>query len=57
LKGQYEFYGLPPGIYRVASTFEYQSPDLLAMDAAGARMVKVEESRDTVVDLGLYVMP
>lgn len=56
LQGKYQFYGLPPGIYRVLSTFEYQSPDQAAMEAAAALQVKVEESRDIAQDLVLYVI-
>ncbi len=56
LQGKYEFYGLPPGNYRILSTFEYQSPEPAAMDAAGAQSVKVEEARDVEMALALYVM-
>jgi len=55
MQGKYRFYGLPPGDYRILGTFEYQSPDSAAMDAAAARSVKVEESRDVALDLELYV--
>ena len=55
MQGKYGFYGLPPGDYRILATFEYQSPDSEAMDAAAAPMVKVEESRDAALDLVLYV--
>jgi len=55
MQGKYGFYGLPPGDYRILATFEYQSPDSEAMDAAGAQLVKVEESRDAALDLVLYV--
>lgn len=56
LQGHYEFYGLPPGSYRILSTFEYQSPDVAAMAAAGAQTIQVEEARETAVDLTLYVL-
>jgi len=56
MQGKYQFYGLPPGNYRILGTFEYQSPDSAALDAAGARTVKVEESRDVALDLELYVL-
>ena len=57
LQGKYEFFGLPPGDYRVLATFEFQLPDQAAMDAAAARTVKVEESHETALDLELYVLP
>ena len=54
--GQYQFDGLAPGAYRVLSTFEYQSPDAAAMDAARAVIVKAEEGRTVQQDLDLYVI-
>jgi hypothetical protein len=56
LKGQYQFYGLAPGHYRVLSSFEYQNPDSASLDAANARVVKTEESRDLAQDLELFVI-
>ena len=55
--GQYAFAGLAPGMYRVASTFEYQAPDSAAMSQAGAREVTIEEGREAGQDLDLWVMP
>jgi hypothetical protein len=55
--GQYAFYGLPPGTYRLLGTFEYQAPDTAAMEAARPVTVKVEEGRDVPLDLELYVAP
>ncbi|HEY2012424.1 MAG TPA: carboxypeptidase-like regulatory domain-containing protein [Bryobacteraceae bacterium] len=57
MQGKYQFYGLPPGNYRILSTFEYQSPDPPAMEAAKAQVVPVEEAREMVLDLRLWVMP
>jgi hypothetical protein len=37
-------------------TFEYQLPDAAAMDVAGAKIVRVEEARETAVDMELYVL-
>jgi hypothetical protein len=54
--GQYDFYGLAPGNYRVLGTFEYQMPDAAAMDMARARVVKVDEGQDQASDLDLYVI-
>jgi hypothetical protein len=55
-RGQYDFYGLAPGNYRVLGTFEYQMPDGQAMDAARARTVRVDEGQDQAFDLDLYVI-
>ncbi len=57
LKGQYQFYGLPPGMYRILSTFEYEAPDAAAMDAARATVVQIEESKDISQNLLLYTLP
>ncbi|MBZ5624748.1 MAG: carboxypeptidase regulatory-like domain-containing protein [Acidobacteriia bacterium] len=56
LAGKYQFYGLPPGNYRILSTFEYQSPDPAAMEASSPLPVKVEEARDVSQDLELFVI-
>jgi hypothetical protein len=56
VRGQYDFYGLAPGNYRVFGTFEYQMPDTAAMDLARARVVKVDEGQDQASDLDLYVI-
>jgi hypothetical protein len=55
VRGQYQFPGLPPGHYRVVSSFEFQMPDSMTMEAAGARAAKVEEGRALVQNLDLYV--
>ena len=57
LQGVYHFYGLAPGAFRILSTFEYESPDAAAMDSAGARVIMVEQARDTAQDLDLFVLP
>ena len=56
IRGQYQVTGLAPGSYRVLSTFEFQAPDSATMEAAGARLVKVEEGRDLLQDLDLSVI-
>jgi Carboxypeptidase regulatory-like domain len=56
LHGQYQFYGLAPGNYRILGTFEFQAPDSATMESAGPRTVKIEEGRDTPLDLDLYVI-
>ena len=54
LRGQYRFRGLAPGLYRIASTFEYEKPDPDSMEAAGAHPVTLAENDDTAQDLDLY---
>jgi len=54
MRGKYRFSGLAPGIYRIASTFEYDRPDVQSMEAAGARSVTLAESTDTAQDLELF---
>ena len=56
INGQYQFYGVAPGNYRLLSSFEFQNPDSAGLDAANARIVKTEESRDLSQDLDLYVI-
>ncbi len=56
MRGQYQFYGVVPGTYRVLGSFEFQMPDSAALDAANARLVKTEEGQDLPVDLDLYVI-
>ncbi len=55
-RGQFEFYGLAPGQYRVLASFEFQMPEIAQMDAANPRIVKVEEAQDQTVDPDLYVI-
>ena len=54
LRGAYRFDGLPPGVYRVLSTFEYNSPTVAQMELAGARTVDVPHGGNPTVDLELY---
>jgi hypothetical protein len=55
-RGQYEFYGLAPGVYRLLTTFEFQMPDLLQMDAANPRLIRIAEAQNLETDLDLYVI-
>ena len=55
LRGHYHFNGLPPGQYRILSTFEYEKPEPESMEAAGALSVTLSEATDTAQDLDLYV--
>ena len=57
MKGNYRFDGLPPGEYRVCSTFEFAAPDSGVFDAAQAHALRVERTTDTPVDLDLYGTP
>ncbi len=54
-RGQYHFYGLAPGEYRILATFEYQSPDADAMARSGKR-ITVRENSDADVALDLFVL-
>lgn len=54
-RGEFDFYGLAPGHYRLLSTFEFQAPDLAEMDRANPRSIRIEEGKDEKVDLDLYV--
>ncbi|HLK66302.1 MAG TPA: carboxypeptidase-like regulatory domain-containing protein [Bryobacteraceae bacterium] len=56
IRGQYQFFGLAPGNYRILSSFEFQTPETAALDAANAHSVQTEEGRDLPVDLDLYVI-
>ena len=54
MRGAYRFDGLAPGAYRITATFEYQAPDVAAMDTAGAKSVQVDAHADMQMDLDLY---
>jgi hypothetical protein len=56
VRGQYRFFGLPPGVYRLLATYEFQSPDSAVMDAAPAKTVTVEAGRDHLLDLDLWTI-
>jgi hypothetical protein len=55
-RGQFEFYGLAPGHYRLLSTFEFQMPDQIQMDAANPRLIRIDEAQNFEADLDLYVI-
>jgi hypothetical protein len=57
MRGNYRFDSLPPGEYRVLSTYEYASPDSNAFDIAQPGAVRVESSTNPQVDLDLYGIP
>ena len=54
IRGNYRFDGLPPGSYRVLSTFEYLAPDPNAMDLGGALPIEIAAHADLQSDLDLY---
>ena len=54
-RGQYHFYGLAPGRYRILATFEYQSPDADAMERS-AKTITVSENSDADLALDLFVL-
>lgn len=56
LRGQYNFVGLAPGIYRLVSTFEYQAPLTGDLDAMSPRVFTVEEGRDQQQDVDVWVI-
>ena len=54
-RGQYRFVGMPPGSYRLLSTFDIEDPEEDVMDAARARLTVLKESSAAVEDLELYI--
>jgi hypothetical protein len=54
-RGLFQFSGLAPGNYRLLATFEYQNPTAAEFDQASAVRFKIEETRDLVQDLTLFV--
>ena len=54
-RGQYHFYGLAPGQYRILATFEYQSPDADTMTRS-AKTITISERSDTDLPLDLLVL-
>jgi hypothetical protein len=56
IHGQFQFFGLVPGVYRLVSTFEYQTPETADIDVMTPKIVKVEEGRDQQQDVELYVI-
>ena len=54
LQGVYRFQGLPPGTYRILSSFEYGNPDMAAFDLATATVIQVDAHGTVTRDLDLY---
>ncbi len=54
-RGQYHFYGLAPGQYRILATFEYQSPRAEEMERSG-KTITISENSDKDLGLDLFVL-
>jgi hypothetical protein len=54
LHGLYRFEGLPPGTYRIFSSFEYLNPDSAAFDLALAQTIQLDAHGTVTHDLDLY---
>jgi protocatechuate 3,4-dioxygenase beta subunit len=56
-QGEFRFRGLPPGVYRIVSSFDFDAPDEELMGNTHHKAVKVGEAEDAAADLSLYVLP
>jgi len=54
LHGVYRFEGLPPGTYRICSSFEYNNPDSAAFDQMLAQTIQVDAHSSSTRDIELY---
>lgn len=54
LHGEYSFDGLPPGAYRICSTFEYGNPDVAAFDLMGAEELQADAHQSVSRDVELF---
>jgi hypothetical protein len=52
--GHYTIANLAPGAYRILSTFEFRLPTVEDFDGAAARVIIVDQSRETVLDLDMW---
>ena len=55
--GRYHSDGLPPGDYRMLSTFDFTEIDEAALDEGLAVIIRAEASQKTTADLPLWVSP
>ena len=55
-RGQYRFQNLPPGTYRLLSTFEYRSPDTETIGLSPAESLTLTAKSDIVKDFDLWVI-
>jgi hypothetical protein len=53
MSGRYRFDGLPPGDYRVLSTFDYSSPPVQEFDVRESRPLHIDATTDAQIDLEL----
>ncbi|HXA49793.1 MAG TPA: carboxypeptidase-like regulatory domain-containing protein [Candidatus Acidoferrum sp.] len=56
MQGRFQIYGLAPGMWRVLSTLDLESPDSFEIDTLSPRTLKVEVGRDHQLDLDLSVL-
>ncbi len=56
-EGKYRFTGLPPGDYRMLSTYDFTEIDEASLDEGLAIGVRAPESQITTADLGLWIAP
>ncbi len=52
--GTFRFESVAPGVYRVMSSFEYLSPDPIAMELGGSKIIKIEAHTDPQMEIDLY---
>jgi hypothetical protein len=55
--GHYQFTGLPPGDYRIFSTYDFTEIDEASVEEALAISVHASESQRTEANLTLWVAP
>jgi hypothetical protein len=56
-EGHYRFTGLPPGDYRIFSTYDFTEIDEASVEEAGAITVHASESQRTEANLTVWVAP
>jgi hypothetical protein len=56
-QGRYRFPDLPPGSYRIVSSFDFEDPDEETMEFVRAPVVTAGASETVKQDLGLYAKP
>ena len=52
--GSYKFFGLPPGRYRIISSFDLEPTDRMAMEYARPAEISVSENAQLALELSLY---
>ena len=56
-QGEFRFDGLPPGEYRVVSSFDFREVDPDVLQETGATSVRVEASKTESIELALWLAP